>query len=126
MLGFGAKKKRSVENWRRRARWIDLQKTRVIIINPEIPSPVDNSKIKISTAYSQNVPYVGDSSNIGLTLHQMEEYDDFSSTSVSFREIYSADLRRSFEKEIDVRNLGKNAVNKWIIRALKNLPPRTK
>ncbi len=126
MLGFGAKKKRSVENWRRRARWIDLQKTHVIIVNREIPSVVDDSKINMPVTYSQDVPCAMNSSNIGSTLHQMEAYDDFSSTPVSFREINNAYLQRSFEKEIDVRNLGKNAVNKWIIRALKNLPPRTK
>jgi hypothetical protein len=53
----------------------------------------------------------------------------FSGTSVSFEEIYPMSpgilKGRSFEKEIDVRSLGRNAANKWIIRTLKNLPSKT-
>jgi hypothetical protein len=123
MLGFGAKKKRSVENWRRRARWIDLKKTQVIIISPETQSAVDNSKVSIPVDYPQNITSVIDFP----TLHQMET--SFSGTSVSFEEIYPMSpgimKGRSFEKEIDVRSLGRNATNKWIIRTLKNLPSKT-
>ncbi len=61
MLGFGTtKKKRSVENWRKRARWIDLQKTQVIIISPDTLSAVDNSKINVPVTHSQNVSCVID------------------------------------------------------------------
>ena len=121
MLGFSAKKKRSVENWRRRARWIDLQKTQVIIISPETKSAVDNLNINIPVNCPQNVPNVIDFP----TLHQMETC--FSGTPVSFEETYPMSPRiRSFEKEIDVRSLGRNAANKWIIRTLKNLPSKTK
>ncbi len=124
MLGFGAKKKRSVENWRRRARWIDLQKTQVIIISPETQSAVDDLNINIPDDCPQNVPSVIDFP----TLHQMETCS--SDTPVSFEEIYPMSPRilkiLSFEKEIDVRSLGRNAANKWIIRTLKNLPSKTK
>ncbi len=130
MLGFGARKKKPVENWRKRARWIDLQKTRVIIISSEAQSAVDNSKVNIPVNYPQNIPCVIDSSNKGPTLDQMEAYDDFSGTPVSYEETYPVSPSilkgRPFEKEVDVRSLGKNAANKWIIRTLKNLPSKTK